>query len=113
MADREYSSYQRKVISRYYENRDQMDDQRLSELVADLYLAEGKKRAKLWTTAQELMERLGVPASRVTHVCETDDAALLAEVVKDLQSGKIKRPAPQKKVEPAGESSQTPKSAND
>jgi hypothetical protein len=95
MPDREYSSYQQKIIRRYYDNRDQMDEQRLSELVANLYLASGKKRAKLWETARELMGRLNVPASRIEHVVKTGDAAILAEVVKDIAAGKI-RPAEKK-----------------
>ena len=32
---------------------------KLSELVTDLYLAEGKKRDKLWETATRHMEKLG------------------------------------------------------
>jgi len=99
MADRDYSKYQKKVIQRYYDNRDGLDGQRLSELVADLYLAEGKKKAKLWETAKELMTRLNVPASRVEHVVATGDAAILAEVVKDIASGKI-RPAPKQPPTP-------------
>lgn len=92
MADRDYSSYQQKIIKRYYDHRDQMDDQRLSELVAELYLASPKKAAKLWETARELMTRLGVPAGRIEHVSQTADPAILAEVVKDLQAGKIQKP---------------------
>ncbi len=99
MADRDYSKFQQKVIKRYYDNRDGLDGQRLSELVADLYLAEGKKRAKLWETAKELMTRLNVPASRIEHVVKTGDAAILAEVVKDIASGKI-RPAPKQPPTP-------------
>ena len=76
MPDRDYSSYQQKIIRRYYDHRDQMDEQRLSELVANLYLATGKKRAKLWETARELMGRLNVPASRIEHVVKTGDAAI-------------------------------------
>ena len=95
MADREYTRYQQKAISRYYDNRDQLDSQRLSELVADLYLAEGKKRAKLWETAQELMGRLNVPPSRIEHVVKSADPTILAEVVKDIAAGKI-QPAPKK-----------------
>ncbi len=87
---REYSNYQKKVIQRYYDNREQIDEQRLSELVTSLYLAEGKKRIKLWQSAEEVMTRLKVPESRVKHVVSTDDPAILAEVVKDLQSGAIK-----------------------
>lgn len=87
----DYTNYQKKVIQRYYDNRDQMDEQRLSELVADLYLATGKKLAKLWETAGDVMQRLKVPQGRVDHVLKAKDPAILAEVVKDLQSGAIGR----------------------
>jgi hypothetical protein len=86
---KEYSNYQKKVINRYYENREQIDNQRLSELVTNLYLAEGKKRDKLWKSAEEVMQRLKVPKSRIEHVINKNDPALLAEVVNDLQAGKI------------------------
>jgi SOS response regulatory protein OraA/RecX len=92
MPDREYSAHQQKIIKRYYDNRDQMDDQRLSELVAELYLASDKKKNKLWDSAKQIMTRLGVPASRIEHILKTADPAILAEVVKDLQAGKIKKP---------------------
>ena len=87
--DRDYSSYQKKVIGRYYENREQIDSQRLAETVTNLYLADGKKREKLWLTADDLMRRLNVPESRITHVVGTNDPAILAEVVNDLQAGRI------------------------
>ena len=89
---RDYTPHQKKIISRYYENREQIDEQRLSELVTNLYLAKSdKQREKLWASAEELMLRLKVPASRVQHVVESRDAAQVAEVVKDLQSGAIPR----------------------
>ncbi len=87
---REYSNYQKKVISRYYENREQIDAQRLAELVTSLYFVTGDKQiAKLWASAGETMERLKVPKSRVAHVLERKDPAVLAEVVKDLEKGII------------------------
>ena len=89
MPEREYSSYQKKVIQRYYDNREQIDSQRLSELVTSLYLATPKKAEKMWETAADLMQRLKVPPSRIAHVLDKKDAALLAAVVEDLQSGKI------------------------
>lgn len=91
MADRNYSAFQQKVIKRYYDNKDQIDEQRLSELVTNLYLAPPKKQAKMWETAEELMTRMKLPASRITHVMETKDAAVLAKVVEELQKGVIKR----------------------
>jgi hypothetical protein len=100
MAEREFSRYQQKVIQRYYDNRPQMDEQRLSDLVAELYLASDKKKPKLWQAAREIMERLGTPDSRVEHVMKSGDAAILAEVVKDVQAGRI-RPKPTTPDKPA------------
>ena len=91
MADRDYSAFQQKVIKRYYDNKDQIDEQRLSELVTNLYLAPPKKQAKMWESAEELMIRMKLPPSRITHVMETKDAAVLAKVVEELQKGVIKR----------------------
>lgn len=92
MAPREYSNYQKKVIARYYENREQIDEQRLSELVTSLYLATGEKQqARLWKSAEEIMTRLKVPKSRIAHVVQQQDPAVLAAVVQDLQTGAIPR----------------------
>jgi hypothetical protein len=82
-----YSKHQQGIIKRYYENIDQITLQKLSELVTDLYLAEGKKRDKLWQTAVGHMEKLGVPKDRINHLLTTKDVALLAGLVKEL-SGK-------------------------
>ena len=87
---RQYSRYQQNVIKRFYDNREQIDEQRLSELVTNLFLATGKKkRKKLWESAKETMKRLKVPQSRIEHVVSTLDPAILAEVVSDLQAGRI------------------------
>ena len=102
MAERDFSRFQKKVIQRYYDNRPEMDEQRLAELVAELYLASDKKKPKLWETAKEIMLRLGTPQSRVDHVLKTADPVILAEVVKDVQSGKIRPKPPEKRPdEPA------------
>ncbi len=103
MADRDYSKFQKKVIQRYYDNRPALDQQRLAELATELYLASDKKKPKLWESAKELMERLGTPPSRVAHVLNTGDPAQVAEVVTDIQAGKI-RPKPAPKPEPPKES---------
>ncbi len=87
MAD--HSKYQQDVIKRYYDNRDSIDEEKLAEIVTNLYLSEGKKQEKLWVRANDLMERLEVPESRITHIMDSKDPAILAEVINDLQSGKI------------------------
>lgn len=94
---REYSKYQQKVIQRYYDNRDQIDEQKLAELVTNLYLASGQKQiAKHWETAEKAMSRLGVPQSRIEHVIASKDPAVLAAVVEELQKGTLKLEKPKK-----------------
>src|SRR5262245_33190443 len=95
----EYSEYQKKVIRRFYENRESGDEQRLAELVTNLYLSEGKKREKLWSQAEETMLRLKVPKKRVEHLIRTKDPGLIAEVVKELEAGTLKRESPPAKTD--------------
>ncbi len=84
MAD--YSPYQQKIIKRYYNNFPAIQFQRLSELVTELYLAEGKKQEKLWKQVSELLARLEFPASRIEHLLSKRDASLLAGILKELES---------------------------
>lgn len=88
MGMEDYSKHQQKIIKRYYENLDQISLQRLSELVADLYLADGeKKRAKLWQSAVACMQKLGIPQTRIDHILTQKKPELVANLVKEL-SGK-------------------------
>ncbi|MBS0263959.1 MAG: hypothetical protein JSS02_18620 [Planctomycetes bacterium] len=96
---------QKKVIRRFYDNRESGDEQRLAELVTNIYLSSGKKLEKLWTQAEETMTRLRVPKKRVQHLLTLRDPALIAEVVKELESGILKREEPPKKTEAAPEGS--------
>ena len=91
MSNRNYSPHQQKVIKRYYDNRDAIDDQRLSELVTNLYLATGKKQEKMWDTAEQIMNRMGLPESRIQHVMDVRDPAVLAKIVEELLSGKLQK----------------------
>ncbi len=85
---RDYTAHQQKIIKRYYDNLDQIAGQRLADLVGELYLAEGKKKEKAWKDAAAAMAKLGVPAARIAHLLEKKDAALVAELVKELQAKK-------------------------
>ncbi|QJW95109.1 hypothetical protein [Frigoriglobus tundricola] len=79
-----YSAHQQKIIKRYYENIDQVAWQRLSELVADLYLAEGKKREKMWASAASFMQKLKVSQTRIDVILAKKDLEGLAKLVKEL-----------------------------
>jgi hypothetical protein len=80
-----FTPHQQKIIKRYYSNQDQIQLQKLGELVTDLYLAEGKKREKLWQSVAAAMQKLGVPQSRIDHLLKSNDPKLVANLVTELQ----------------------------
>ena len=86
MGMEDFTRYQQGIIKRYYSNQDQILMQRLGDLVADLYLAEGKKRIKAWESAATAMLKLGIPQSRVDHIVASDDPRLVAKLVTELQA---------------------------
>jgi hypothetical protein len=81
----EHTPYQRKIIERYYKNLDGITLQRISELATDLYLAEGKKRDRLWSRVDEYLRKLEVPDARIAVLLEKRDPALLVEILKELE----------------------------
>lgn len=85
MGMEDFSRHQQKIIKRYYENADSIHLQRLSELVGELYLAEGKKKAKVWQSIATTMQKLGIPQARIDHIVAQAKPELVANVVKELQ----------------------------
>lgn len=83
---RSYSKHQRKIIKNYYDNRGAISLQRLSELVTDLYLAEGKTRETKWKQATSALEKLGIPEQEIKHLRKQDNPALLAKLVEQLMA---------------------------
>ena len=84
MAMKNYSKYQQNIIKNYYENKDAISLQRLSELVTELYLAEGKGREKQWKFITSALQKLEIPADRIEHLQKQDNPALLAKLVEEL-----------------------------
>jgi hypothetical protein len=82
MAER--SPYQDRIIRNYYQNQDAILVQRLGDLITDLYLAEGKQRARLWKRTAETLEKLKIPATRRQHLLQSDNPALLAKLLEEL-----------------------------
>ena len=81
---KERSPYQQKIIQNYYKNRSALSHQRLSELVTDLYLAEGKKRATIWKRIRTALENLEVKPERIEHLEQKDNPELVAKLVEEL-----------------------------
>ncbi len=98
MADRNYSRYQQKVIKRFYDNREQIDEQQLGELVTSLFLATDRQKPRLWQRVKNILDRMKLLQSRVDYVMGSEDPAVLAKVVEELQNGKLKRGSGKKKT---------------
>jgi hypothetical protein len=80
----DFTPHQQKIIKRYYDNQGSIGRQRLGELVGELYLAQGKKRQQVWKHIEAAMKKLEVPQPRIDHLKAKDDAALVAELLKEL-----------------------------
>ncbi len=81
---KQYSKHQQKIIKGYYDNREAVSLQRLSELVTELYLAEGKGREKQWKYIIGALEKLGLKQDRIDYLRQQDDPAMLAKLVEEL-----------------------------
>ena len=49
-----------------------------------LYLAEGKARDRLWKRVEGALEKLKIPAERISHVVKSDNPTLLANLYQEL-----------------------------
>ena len=84
MARKDYSNYQRDVISRYYENLDAIMLGKLQELVTELYLADSKaKQDRLWDRAGKALVKLKISPAIIKHIMETRNVEILAKNVED------------------------------
>jgi hypothetical protein len=84
MAQGDYSNYQKKVISRYYQNLDKTALQRLQELVTELYLADtDKKKQRLWDQVQKALGHLKIQPAIADHILKARDVQVLAKNLQD------------------------------
>ncbi len=114
MAKNEYSEYQKKVFSGYYDNLDTIMLQKLSELVTELYIAdatlrssllrrsgcEGRtlrststqtKKDRLWQRAYKAMLNLKIPPAIIDHIMNKKDVVILAKNLQDWLAYKKKK----------------------
>ena len=93
MGKKEYSGYQRDVISRYYENLDGIMLGKLQELVTELYLAAGQaKEKKLWDRAHKAMIKMKIKPAIIEHIMKTRSVTVLARNVEDWLKAGTKGP---------------------
>ncbi len=83
---KKHTRHQQRIIKNYYDNREAISLQRLSELVTELYLAEGKGRERQWGFIVAALLKLKIPKTRIDHLKQQDDPALLAKLVEELMA---------------------------
>jgi hypothetical protein len=91
MTKKEYSQYQKSVISGYYNNLDTIMLGKLGELVTELYLADSQaKKDRLWLRVHKAMVKLKVPPAIIDHIMEKQDVEVLAKNLQDWLAHKKK-----------------------
>lgn len=81
MAD--YTRHQKKIIERYYDHRDEIMLNKLSELVTDLMLADTTAKVdRLWKRVEQAMTNLKVHATVAQHILTQRDVQVLAKNLK-------------------------------
>jgi len=79
----DYTPFQKKLISRYYDHRDGILLNRLQEIVTDLALAESPPAVRrLWSRAKAAMTSLKVPGALRDEILLSADPAVLARHVR-------------------------------
>jgi len=82
------TSYQRKIVDRYYEHHDTIQLTKLQELIGELYLAGGgadaKAAEKLWKRAETALRAAKVEEATITRATAARDAKQLAATVEQL-----------------------------
>ncbi len=75
----EFTPHQKKIISRYYDHRDEIMLARLQEIVTELYLADTEaKRKRLWTRAATAMKSLKLEPKAIERIMADGTPELLA-----------------------------------
>lgn len=84
----ERSRYQQQIIKNYYQNRESISLQRVQEMVTELYLASGKKKARLWESLGGHLAKLGIKQAEIDHLTAQENPELVAKLVERLMNSK-------------------------
>ena len=80
------TKHQRGIVRRYYEHRDTIALQKLSEIVSDLWVCDSeKKSAALWKSAATALKNAGADPARAERILAAKNLKALADLVQELQ----------------------------
>lgn len=80
-----HTAYQKGIIKRYYENKDDINSQKLGEIVSNLYLEESEaKQKRLWSSAETALINMKVNPALVKKIVDDRDLGALAKLAEKL-----------------------------
>ena len=80
-----HTAYQKGIIKRYYENKDDINSQKVGEIVSELYLeTNAAKQGRLWKSAETALLNLGANKARVEKIVAERNLQALAKLVEEL-----------------------------
>ncbi len=80
-----FTPYQKGIVKRYYENKEDLSSQKLGEIVSDLYLETNAAKIKrLWASAESALLSLGANKARVDKIVAEKNLPALAKLVEEL-----------------------------
>ena len=80
-----YTRHQQGIIRRYYEHRDDLMVQNLTEIVSNLYIeTDPKKQERLWARVEQCLTKLKVARGEIARILEARDLAKLAKTLEGL-----------------------------
>jgi len=80
-----HTAHQKGIIQRYYENKGDINTQKLSEIVSDLYLEESAvKQKRLWASAETALLNLGANKAQVEQIVADRNLGALAKMAEKL-----------------------------
>jgi len=89
----DHSPHQKRIIDRYYRNRDSIMVSRLEEIVTELFLAESdSKRNRLWDRAAKAMRNLKWKESVIEHILASRRPDVLATNLESWAKGENRSP---------------------
>lgn len=86
---KDLSDHQQKIVQRYYEHEKTIRAQKLSDMVAELWLCEDSAKAtKLWGRVQVALMKAGCDPTQAAKVAGDRNVEALAELVQSIDAGR-------------------------
>lgn len=80
--EKQYTPYQKGVIKRYYEHKEDLAYQALSEIVSEIYLETNRnKLGKLWKKVETALINAGTDKKKIAELMSSKDVKMLASFV--------------------------------